>query len=79
MKRKEHTKTTTTKGAGVTERLARAAATHPLRTIAVFVLLIAAALLGAGDADGHGASPRRPSSAPASRPASPGSGSSKTA
>ena len=54
MKRKEHTKTTTTKGAGVTERLARAAATHPIRTIAVFLLLVTAAVLGAGTLLGSG-------------------------
>ncbi len=40
--------------AGVTERLARAAATHPLRTIAIFVLLIAAAVLGVGTLLGSG-------------------------
>jgi RND superfamily putative drug exporter len=54
MKRTEHSKTTRTKGAGLTERLARAAATHPLRTIAVFVLLIVAAVLGAGTLLGSG-------------------------
>ena len=46
--------TKTTKGAGITERLARAAATHPIRTIAVFLLLVVAAVLGAGTLLGSG-------------------------
>jgi RND superfamily putative drug exporter len=54
MKRKEHTTAVAGKGAGITERLARAAATHPFRTIAVFVLLMAAALLGAATLMGTG-------------------------
>ncbi len=52
-RRKSDTKTRET-GAGVTERLARAAAVHPIRTIAVFVLLVAAAVLGAGTLLGSG-------------------------
>ena len=71
MKRqKSATKTTARPRAGLTERLARAAATHPLRTIAVFVLLIAAAVLGAGSLLGSGITSEA-SSAPASRTASP--------
>ncbi|HET6475608.1 MAG TPA: hypothetical protein VFH93_05960 [Thermoleophilia bacterium] len=49
MKRRQSaTKTSAATRAGVTERLARTAVTHPFRTIAVFALLIAAAVLGAG-------------------------------
>ena len=54
MKRRESATKTGGKGAGVTERLARTAAVHPIRTIAVFVLLVAAAVLGAGTLLGSG-------------------------
>ena len=54
MKRRESGTKSRIAGAGITERLARAAATHPIRTIAVFLLLVAAAVVGAGALLGSG-------------------------
>jgi len=45
MKRKQHSKTAVTKGAGVTERLARTAALHPYRTILAYAALVVLAVL----------------------------------